>query len=89
MNDFFNRDIISIQDLDKDQLEIIYSATDKIIEMESSQRREIARGKALGYLFFEPSTRTRLSFEAAMALIGGTSYGIADATSSSIQKVRV
>ena len=86
MNDFFNKDIISIQDLDKDQLEIIYSETDKIIELEPSKRREIARGKALGYLFFEPSTRTRLSFEAAMALIGGTSFGIADANSSSIQK---
>ena len=86
MNDFFNKDIISIQDLDKAQLEVIYSETDKIIEMESSQRREIARGKALGYLFFEPSTRTRLSFQAAMALIGGTSFGIADANSSSIQK---
>ena len=86
MNDFFNKDIISIQDLDKAQLEVIYSETDKILEMESSQRREIARGKALGYLFFEPSTRTRLSFQAAMALIGGTSFGIADANSSSIQK---
>ena len=86
MNSFFNKDIISIQDLDKAQLEVIYSETDKILEMESSQRREIARGKALGYLFFEPSTRTRLSFQAAMALIGGTSFGIADATSSSVQK---
>ena len=86
MNNFFNKDIISIQDLDKAQLEVIYSETDKILEMESSQRREIARGKALGYLFFEPSTRTRLSFQAAMALIGGTSFGIADANSSSIQK---
>ena len=51
MNDFFNKDIISIQDLDKAQLEVIYSETDKILEMESSQRWEIARGKALGYLF--------------------------------------
>ena len=47
MNNFFNKDIISIQDLDKAQLEVIYSETDKILEMESSQRREIARGKAL------------------------------------------
>ncbi len=40
----------------------------------------------MGYLFFEPSTRTRLSFQSAMALLGGTSFGIADATSSSVQK---
>ena len=54
--------------------------------MSQDKRREIARGKTLGYLFFEPSTRTRLSFESAMALLGGTSVGIADATSSSIHK---
>jgi aspartate carbamoyltransferase catalytic subunit len=54
--------------------------------MDEDQRREIARGKTLGYLFFEPSTRTRLSFEAAMALLGGTSIGIADVLSSSIHK---
>ena len=60
--------------------------TDEIIEMKPEQRREIVRGKTLGYLFFEPSTRTRLSFQSAMAQIGGTSFGIADATSSSIQK---
>ena len=54
--------------------------------MDPNKRREIARGKALGYLFYEPSTRTRLSFEAAMALIGGTSLGISDVSSSSTQK---
>ncbi|MEA2044507.1 MAG: aspartate carbamoyltransferase, partial [Thermoproteota archaeon] len=55
-------------------------------DMSQDKRREIARGKTLGYLFFEPSTRTRLSFESAIALLGGTSVGIADATSSSIHK---
>ena len=54
--------------------------------MSQDKRREIARGKTLGYLFFEPSTRTRLSFESAIALLGGTSVGIADAASSSIHK---
>ena len=56
------------------------------MEMKAEQRQEMARGKTLGYLFFEPSTRTTLSFQSAMALIGGTSFGIADATSSSIKK---
>ena len=49
-------------------------------------QNEISRGQTLGYLFFEPSTRTRLSFQAAMALLGGTSLGISDVTSSAIQK---
>jgi aspartate carbamoyltransferase catalytic subunit len=75
-----------VRDLDKQKLELIFDATDKIIDMSQDKRREIARGKTLGYLFFEPSTRTRLSFESAMALLGGTSVGIADAASSSIHK---
>ncbi len=86
MNEFYKKNIISVRDLDKQKLELIFDATDKIIDMSQDNRREIARGKTLGYLFFEPSTRTRLSFESAIALLGGTSLGIADATSSSIHK---
>ena len=86
MNEFFQKDIISVRDLDKQKLETIFDATEKIIQMDPNQRREIAKGKTLGYLFFEPSTRTRLSFQAAMALLGGVSLGIADIASSSTQK---
>jgi len=86
MNSFFQKDVISIRDLGKKDLDSIFSATEKIISLDPNQRREIARGKTLGYLFFEPSTRTRLSFQSAMALIGGTSLGIADVSSSSVQK---
>ena len=86
MNNFSQNGIISIRDLSKDDLEKIYSKTNEIMEMKTEQRQEMARGKTLGYLFFEPSTRTTLSFQSAMALIGGTSFGIADATSSSIKK---
>ena len=86
MNNFSQNDIISIRDLSKDDLEKIFAKTNEIMEMPPEKRREMARGKTLGYLFFEPSTRTRLSFQSAMALIGGTSFGIADATSSSVQK---
>ncbi len=86
MNEFFGKSVISVRDLDKQKLESIFDATNKIMDMSGNQRREIARGSTLGYLFFEPSTRTRLSFEAAMALLGGTSIGIADGLSSSIHK---
>ncbi len=85
-NSFFQKDIVSIRDFDKKKFEEIFEATDKIIKMDPTERRELARGKTLGYLFFEPSTRTRLSFEAAMASLGGTSIGIADASSSSAKK---
>ena len=86
MNEFFGKNIISVRDLDQQKLELIFDATNKIIDMSQDKRSEIARGKTLGYLFFEPSSRTRLSFESAMALLGGVSVGIADATSSSIHK---
>lgn len=85
-NTFFQKDIVSVRDFDKQTFEQVFEATDKIIQMNPNERRELARGKTLGYLFFEPSTRTRLSFEAAMASIGGTSIGIADASSSSAKK---
>ena len=86
MNEFYQKDIISIKDFGKDQLEKIFESTDKIISLDPIDRREICKGKTLGYLFYEPSTRTRLSFEAAMASIGGNSLGISDITSSSTQK---
>ena len=86
MNEFYQKDIISIKDFNKEQLEKIFSSTDKIMGLNPSDRREICKGKTLGYLFYEPSTRTRLSFDAAMASIGGNSLGISDVSSSSTQK---
>lgn len=86
MNEFFQKDIISVRDFDKQKLETIFDATNKIIKINPKERREIGRGKTLGYLFYEPSTRTRLSFEAAIASIGGTSIGISDISSSSTKK---
>ena len=86
MNEFYQKDIISIKDFDKEQLESVFSSTDKILQLDPIQRREICKGKTLGYLFYEPSTRTRLSFDSAMASIGGNSLGISDVSSSSTQK---
>ncbi|MDH3361360.1 MAG: aspartate carbamoyltransferase [Nitrosopumilus sp.] len=86
MNEFYQKDIISIKDFNKEKLEKIFTSTDKIIQLNLTDRREICKGKTLGYLFYEPSTRTRLSFESAMASIGGNSLGISDISSSSTQK---
>ena len=47
---------------------------------------EAARGKILGTLFFEPSTRTRLSFTSAMMSLGGNVLGFSEAASSSVSK---
>ena len=86
MNEFYQKDIISIKDYSKEQLEKIFTSTDKIMQLDPIQRREICKGKTLGYLFYEPSTRTRLSFDSAMASIGGSSLGISNISSSSTQK---
>ena len=83
---FYQQDIISIKDFDRQQLEEIFAATDRIMRQDPARRREICRGRTLGYLFYEPSTRTRLSFAAAMKLVGGTLLGISDVSLSSVQK---
>jgi aspartate carbamoyltransferase catalytic subunit len=56
------------------------------IEREGAYLRESCRGKVLATLFFEPSTRTRLSFEAAMLRLGGSCLGFAEPGSSSASK---
>ena len=86
MNEFYQKDIISIKEFDKEKLEKIFVATDKMMKLKPSERREICKGKTLAHLFYEPSTRTRLSFDSAMASVGGNSLGISDITSSSAQK---
>ena len=86
MNEFYQKDIISIKDFDKEKLEKIFVSTDKIMKLNPTERREICKGKTLAYLFYEPSTRTRLSFDSAIASVGGNSLGISDITSSSAQK---
>lgn len=83
---FYQSDIISIKDLDRGQFEEIFVATDRMLDLPVDRRRNLCRGRALGYLFYEPSTRTRLSFDAAMSSIGGSSFGISDVSSSSIHK---
>jgi len=86
MNEFYQKDIISIKEFDKEKLEKIFVATDKIMKLNPAERREICKGKTLAYLFYEPSTRTRLSFDSAIASVGGSSLGISDIASSSAQK---
>jgi len=86
MNEFYQKDIISIKEFDKEKLEKIFVATDKMMKLNPAERREICKGKTLAHLFYEPSTRTRLSFDSAIASVGGNSLGISDITSSSTQK---
>jgi len=85
-NPFYDRDIVSIKDFGRDELEFVFDTTDRISRLKPSARGELGKGRTLGYIFYEPSTRTRMSFEAAMASLGGSSIGIADLKSSSVEK---
>ena len=85
-NCFYNRVIVSIKEFNRDNLDFMFKSTEKLQSLHQNEKMELARGRNLGYIFFEPSTRTRLSFEAAMISFGGNSMGIADAKSSSVEK---
>ena len=85
-NHLYDHDIVSIKDFTKQDLEFIFRSTDKISTLRPSEKSELGKGRTLGYIFYEPSTRTRMSFEAAMASLGGSSIGIFDPKSSSIEK---
>lgn len=79
------RHLINSEDFSIEEIDSIISLAQNII---SSPKRfsNICQGKLLGTLFFEPSTRTRLSFEAAMKRLGGEVIGFADGASSSAAK---
>lgn len=83
---FFNRDIVSIKDFSRHDLEFIFNCTDRVSALGQNEKTELGKGRTLGYIFYEPSTRTRMSFEAAMASLGGSSIGIFDSKSSSVEK---
>jgi aspartate carbamoyltransferase catalytic subunit len=85
-NHLYNRDIISIKDFSKQDLEFVFYSTDIISSLRPNEKSELGKGRTLGYIFYEPSTRTRMSFESAMASLGGSSIGIFDPKSSSIEK---
>ncbi len=85
-NHLYDRDIVSIKDFSKQDLEFVFRSTDKISTLRPNEKSELGKGRTLGYIFYEPSTRTRMSFEAAMASLGGSSIGIFDPKSSSIEK---
>jgi aspartate carbamoyltransferase catalytic subunit len=85
-NPLFGRDIVSIRDFTRSDFEAIFEATAKISSMSMKDRRQLAEGRLLGLIFYEPSSRTRLSFESAMYSIGGNCIGISDPSASSIEK---
>ena len=79
------RSVIDILDLTTEELDELVKVADDIID-NPQKYSEKCKGKKLATLFFEPSTRTRLSFEAAMYELGGNVLGFSEAQSSSAAK---
>ncbi len=79
------RHLLDIRDLSTQELDALMDRADDIIQ-NPARYAECMRGKKLATLFYEPSTRTRLSFEAAMLELGGGVLGFSSADSSSAAK---
>ena len=79
------RSILDVLDLSTEELDELVQTAEDIIA-NPAKYSEVCHGKKLATLFFEPSTRTRLSFEAAMYELGGNVLGFSEAQSSSAAK---
>lgn len=82
---FKGRHLIDTADLTTDEIMHLLNTADQIKSM-GNDALKLATGKILATLFWEPSTRTRLSFEAAMFRLGGQVLGFSQAKSSSVSK---
>ena len=80
-----NRSLVTIDDLSNGEIEALFSLAD---EMSDSMNEQLGlcRGKIMASLFFEPSTRTRLSFEVAMHRLGGSVISVVDIKATSLAK---
>ncbi len=79
------KNLLEPMDLTLEELDELFETADDIIE-NPKKYAHIAEGKLMGTLFYEPSTRTRLSFTAAMLRLGGQVLGFSEPASSSVSK---
>ncbi len=84
---FKGKDIISIKDFSKKEINYILDYSKKMLDYARGEKySDLLKGKLLSSLFFEPSTRTRLSFESAVNRLGGRVIGFADPAATSQKK---
>lgn len=77
------RDLVSVSDLSKAEIELVL---DTALKLQKAPRPDLLKGSILASCFFEPSTRTRLSFESAMHRLGGSVIGFAESSFTSARK---
>lgn len=80
------KDLISAEDLTLEQLRRYLELAERVEKIPLDVRARMLPGKILMVMFYEPSTRTRLSFEAAMCRLGGSVVGFSDIQSTSVKK---
>ena len=85
--DLYDKDVVSIKDFSKDQIEGILDLSERMVPYALGDKTErILDGKILGNLFFEPSTRTKLSFESAAYRLGCDVIDVSEMSMTSISK---
>lgn len=81
------RDLVSVRDLTRDQIDtLLNKAQRQEKQLEASEGQALGTNAVLATLFYEPSTRTRLSFESAMERLGGSTISVTEASASSAAK---
>ena len=86
LNQFKLTDIISMNDFTRKDIDFVLNYAAKIEKLNPGKKQALLKNKIIASLFFEPSTRTRLSFETAIQNLGGRVIGFSDAATSSTKK---
>src|SRR5437667_1139240 len=84
-SNFAGRDIVSVRDLSRSEIDHILDMA-QVMEPLAKTGSDMLHGKIMATLFYEPSTRTKLSFESAMTRLGGTALGFAETKGTSVEK---
>ena len=87
MTEFAGADVLSTRDYSREDIEKVLAAAEALLPVARKQKdSDLLKGKILAALFYEPSTRTRLSFETAMLRLGGTVINVIGMDNSSVKK---
>lgn len=87
MRNQFVKDLVNISDLSNENIEYLFEVADLMLDqLEKKEKNQVCKGKILATLFYEPSTRTRFSFESAMYRLGGNVIGFSGTEGTSVSK---